>query len=58
VTGVHNQGGLVRVDLSAADGSTFEVDLPRVSRPTGLGVGAQLKLRPRRVFVFADAPVP
>ena len=54
VTGVHNQGGLVRVDVRAADGATFEVDVPRALRPTDLGVGAQFKLRPRRVFVFPE----
>ena len=54
VEGVLNQGGLVRVEARAADGAGFTVDLPRVLTPAGLGVGVPVRLRPRRVFVFAE----
>jgi hypothetical protein len=54
VQAVLNQGGLVHVEARAEDGATFEVDIPRALSPTGLGAGVQMRLRPRRVFVFGE----
>lgn len=55
VESVLNKGGLVRVECRAADGLRLEADCPRAARPEGLVAGARLKLRPRRVFTFAEA---
>jgi sulfate transport system ATP-binding protein len=51
------KGGLLRVECRAADGAFFEADCPRAAaRPAVLTPGARVKLRPRRVFAFPDAP--
>ena len=52
---VLNKAGVLRVETRAANGVYYEVDIPRELKPVALGPGAQMKLRPRRVFVFPDA---
>ena len=56
VSDVLNKGGLIRVECRTADGKLLEVDRPRADRVEGLVPGARLRLRPTRVFVFADPP--
>ena len=56
VVDVLNKGGLIRVECNTADGKLLEVDRPRSDRIEGLVPGATLRLRPTRVFVFADTP--
>jgi hypothetical protein len=46
----------VRIECRARDGRLLEADLPRSARPEGLCLGATMRLRPNRVFVFPDAP--
>jgi len=48
------KGGAVQVECRDGDGNGYEVDCARAARPAGLAVGAQMKLRPRRVFVFPE----
>jgi len=55
VVSLVTKGGAVQVECRGADGTVFEVDCARAARPAGLAVGAQMKLRPRRVFVFPPA---
>jgi sulfate/thiosulfate transport system ATP-binding protein len=55
VTGVLAKGAVVRFECRAADGRRFDADYPVGSAPPGLSLGAAAKLRPKRVFVFADA---
>jgi sulfate transport system ATP-binding protein len=54
VVSLVTKGGAVQVECRDAEGNAYEVDCARAARPTGLAVNAQLKLRPRRVFVFAE----
>ena len=56
MTDVLNKGGLIRVECHTAEGKLLEVDRPRSDRIEGLVPGATFRLRPTRVFVFADAP--
>ncbi len=55
VTGLLNRGGALRVECRAGDGTLFEADRSRQSGAANLGPGAQLRLRPRQVFVFPTA---
>jgi hypothetical protein len=48
---------MIRVECRAEDGRMFEADFARGGLPAGAAIGARLKLRPRRVFVF-PAPAP
>ena len=55
VAAILNKGGMVRVECRTADGRLLEADRPRSARPEGLCLGATMRLRPSRVFVFPDA---
>ena len=55
VQAVLTKAGVLRVETRAADGAFYEVDIPRDLKPTALGPGVQMKIRPRRVFVFPEA---
>ena len=48
------KGGAVQAECHDAAGAAYEVDCARTARPAGLAVGARMKLRPRRVFVFPE----
>ena len=54
VADILNKGGLIRVECRTPDGRLLEADRPRAARPDGLCIGAAMRLRPNRVFVFAD----
>jgi len=54
VIDVLNKGGYVRVECLGAAGGVFEADIPREAVPAGLANGSQVRLSPRRVFVFED----
>ena len=56
VADILNKGGLLRIECRTADGSLLEADRPRSAAPEGLCRGAEMKLRPSRVFVFPDTP--
>ena len=56
VTDLLLQGGSIRAELRGGDGRMYEADFARGSLPAGLAIGAQARLRPRRVFVFGDGP--
>ena len=58
VVSVLNKGGVVRVECRASDGRVLEADCSRAAKPEGLVVGARMKLRPRRVFVFPETAAP
>ena len=58
VVSVLNKGGVVRVECRASDGRVLEADCSRAAKPEGLVVGARMKLRPRRVFVFPETGAP
>ena len=49
------KGPMIRAECRADDGRIFDADFARGSLPAGLVIGAQMKLRPRRVFVFPEA---
>ncbi len=54
VTDVLTKGAIVRFECRTADGRRFDADYPAGSSPPGLSSGGAAKLRPKRVFVFAD----
>jgi sulfate transport system ATP-binding protein len=54
VVSLVTKGGAVQIECRDAQGQAFAVDCARTAKPTGLSVGAQMKLRPRRVFVFPE----
>ena len=54
VVSLATKGGAVQVECRDADGAAYEVNCARAARPAGLVIGAQMRLRPRRVFVFAE----
>ncbi len=56
VADVLNKGGMLRIECRTADGLLLEADRPRAARPEGLCLGATMRMRPTRVFVFPDAP--
>ena len=56
VADILSKGGLIRVECRASDGRLLEADRPRSARPEGLCLGATMRLRPSRVFVFPDEP--
>ncbi len=55
VADVLSKGGLLRIECRTADGRLLEADRPRAARPEGLCLGAAMRLRPSRVFVFPDS---
>ena len=48
------KGGQVRCECRLEDGRMLEADYARGELPEGVHIGARMKLRPRRVFVFPD----
>jgi sulfate transport system ATP-binding protein len=46
------KGGQVRCECRGEDGRMLEADYARGELPAGVAIGARMKLRPRRVFVF------
>lgn len=54
VKAVLDKGGLLRIECLGPAGALFEVDLARAQWSAQATPGSALKLRPRRVFVFAD----
>lgn len=52
VLDVLTKGGFARVECQSDAGGLFEADVPREALPAGLIIGARVRLRPRRVFVF------
>ena len=46
------KGAMIRAECRAQDGTMFEADYVRGAVPEGVAIGAQMRLRPRRVFVF------
>ncbi|MFI4975772.1 MAG: sulfate/molybdate ABC transporter ATP-binding protein [Caulobacterales bacterium] len=55
VTDTMIKGAMVRLECRSEHGAIFEADYPRGAPQAGLAVGAKARLRPFRVFVFADA---
>ncbi len=55
VADVLNKGGLIRIECRTPTGELLEADRPRAAVPDGLCLGATMRLRPSRVFVFPDA---
>ena len=56
VADILNKGGLLRIECRTKDGLLIEADRPRAAGPEGLCLGAAMKLRPSRVFVFPGEP--
>ena len=54
VTSVLVKGATLRLECTAKDGQVFGADFARGASEASLGIGAQLYLRPKRVFVFPD----
>ena len=54
VVSLVTKGGAVQAECRDSEGNAYEVDCARAARPAGLAVNAQMKLRPRRVFVFPE----
>ncbi len=54
VTDILLKGAMLRAECRAADGQMFEADYVRSALPAQVRIGAALKLKPRRVFVFPD----
>ncbi|HEY2179334.1 MAG TPA: sulfate/molybdate ABC transporter ATP-binding protein [Caulobacteraceae bacterium] len=54
VTNAAVKGANARVSCRAADGRIFEAEFPRGARQASIAVGSEARLRPQRVFVFAD----
>jgi sulfate transport system ATP-binding protein len=52
VTDILIKGGQVRCECRADDGRLLDADYARGELPAGVGIGARMSLRPRRVFVF------
>jgi sulfate transport system ATP-binding protein len=55
VADILSKGGLLRIECRTRDGQLLEADRPRAAKPEGLCLGATMRLRPSRVFVFPDA---
>jgi sulfate transport system ATP-binding protein len=55
VTDLLLKGPMIRAECRAEDGRLFEADFARGAPPSGVAIGARMRLRPRRVFVFPDA---
>ena len=55
VADILNKGGLIRIECRTPTGELLEADRPRAGVPDGLCLGATMRLRPSRVFVFPDA---
>ena len=54
VTDVSARGGSLRIACRSEDGQLLKVERPRGEPVPGLATGSSLRLRPARVFVFAD----
>ena len=54
VADILSKGGLLRIECRTADGRLIEADRSRAAKPDGLCLGAALRLRPSRVFVFPE----
>ncbi|NEX92978.1 sulfate/molybdate ABC transporter ATP-binding protein [Caulobacter sp. 17J65-9] len=54
ITHLSARGALIRAECQGLDGALYEVDLLRDATPASLAPGARVRLRPRRVFVFAE----
>ena len=54
VTDVSARGGNLRIACRCEDGQLLKVERPRGETVPGLAKGSSLRLRPTRVFVFAD----
>ncbi len=55
VADVLNKGGLIRIECRTPTGELLEADRPRAAVPDGLCLGATMRLRPSRVFIFPEA---
>ena len=54
VADILNKGGLLRIECRTKEGVLIESDRPRSAKPEGLCLGATMRLRPSRVFVFPE----
>jgi sulfate transport system ATP-binding protein len=50
------KGAMIRAECRADDGRLFEADFARGALPAGVTIASQVKLLPRRVFVFPADP--
>ena len=54
VVDILRKGGLIRIECRSPDGQLLVADRPRTPGLEGLNRGAELRLRPSRVFVFRE----